>query len=130
MSAKNSRHARMSKRWLWLMLAFLVIGLMGANSVGGAGGTAGGHGHWGPFSFLGGEYTTFEKVALLANVFIALLGLGYALFLVKEVYGADTGTPRMQEIAKAVREGADAYLTRQLTTVGILILFITVVLVA
>src|SRR5262249_6989486 len=41
----------------------------------------------------------------------------------------DTGTPRMQEITRAVREGADAYLRRQFTTVGILICIITVVLI-
>src|SRR5262249_35682624 len=47
----------------------------------------------------------------------------------KEVYSADTGTPRMQEITRAVREGADAYLKRQLTTVGILIVIVTAVLI-
>src|SRR5207249_1070266 len=63
------------------------------------------------------------------NVVIALAGLGYALMLVKEVYGAGTGTSRMQEIAQAVREGADAYLKRQLTTVGLMIIVISAVLV-
>src|SRR5262249_7084805 len=45
------------------------------------------------------------------------------------VYGADTGTPRMREITKAVREGADAYLKRQFTTVAVLIVIITAILV-
>ena len=49
--------------------------------------------------------------------------------LVKEVYGAGIGTLRMQEIAQAVREGANAYLRRQFRTVGVLIIFITAVLI-
>src|SRR5262249_6682876 len=67
---------------------------------------------------------------LLANVVIALCGLGYAFLLMRQVYAADEGTPRMKEIAQAVREGADAYLRRQFTTIGILIVIITIVLTA
>ena len=39
-----------------------------------------------------------------------LAGLLYAGMLVKQVKEADQGTPQMQEIAPAVREGANAYL--------------------
>jgi K(+)-stimulated pyrophosphate-energized sodium pump len=73
-------------------------------------------------------YTPLEKVALIANVVVALAGLGYALMLVGQVKNADQGTPRMQEIARAVREGADAYLFRQFRVVGVLIIVITGVL--
>ena len=48
----------------------------------------------------------------------------------KQVYAADTGTPAMQEVAQAVREGANAYLRRQFTVVGVLIVVLTVVIVA
>ncbi|HEY2147231.1 MAG TPA: sodium/proton-translocating pyrophosphatase, partial [Pirellulales bacterium] len=65
---------------------------------------------------------------LVANVVVALAGLGYALMLVGYVRRADQGTARMQEIARAVREGADAYLFRQFRVVGLLILIITAVL--
>ena len=110
------------------MLAFMAIGLMGADPVG-----SGTHSEesWQAFSFLSDpSYSTYERIALIANVVIALAGLGYALMLVKEVYGTDTGTSRMQEIARAVRDGADAYLRRQFTTVGVLIVIITIILVA
>jgi K(+)-stimulated pyrophosphate-energized sodium pump len=74
------------------------------------------------------RFAWYEKIALIANVFIALAGLGYALMLVKQVREADQGTKRMQEIAQAVREGANAYLYRQFRVVGVLIVAITVVL--
>src|SRR5262245_60830358 len=77
---------------------------------------------------LSDRYSTVEKVLLLMNVVVALAGLGYALMLVGQVKNADQGTPRMQEIARAVREGADAYLFRQFRVVGVLIVVITVAL--
>src|SRR5579871_5039176 len=126
------RQSRSANRWFWMMVAFLIVGSMGALGADPAGTTAAaGHGGvWEPFSFwTSDQYSGFEKIALLANVVIALAGLGYALMLVSEVYGAGIGTARMQEIARAVREGADAYLKRQLTTVGLLIIFITAVLI-
>ena len=61
---------------------------------------------------------------------IAVAGLGYAAWLMKQVYAADTGTPAMQAVAQAVREGANAYLRRQFTVVGILIVVLTVVIIA
>jgi K(+)-stimulated pyrophosphate-energized sodium pump len=112
-----------------MMVAFLVVGLMGANTSGTNTSSDTSHA-WTAFSFMSDPaYSTMERVALIANVVIALAGLGYALMLVNQVYGADTGTTRMQEIARAVREGADAYLRRQLTTVGLLIIIITAVLI-
>ncbi|MCX5646076.1 MAG: sodium-translocating pyrophosphatase [Phycisphaerae bacterium] len=74
------------------------------------------------------KFALYEKIALVTNVFIALAGLAYALMLVKQVKMADQGTKRMQEIAQAVREGANAYLYRQFRVVGVLIVLITVVL--
>jgi len=74
------------------------------------------------------RYAAYEKVALVTNVFIALAGLIYALLLVKQVRDADKGTERMQQIAHAIREGANAYLYRQFRVVGILIVVITITL--
>jgi K(+)-stimulated pyrophosphate-energized sodium pump len=74
------------------------------------------------------KYSSTEKILLLANVGVALAGLCYAFLLVGQVKNADQGTPRMQEIAQAVREGADAYLFRQFRVVGVLIVVITVAL--
>jgi K(+)-stimulated pyrophosphate-energized sodium pump len=113
-----------------MMLAFLVIGIMGAAGAGGDQTAPASH-EWQPFGLWGKDsnYSTYEQIALLLNVVIALAGLGYAAMLIKEVWRSDTGTPRMQEIARAVREGAMAYLKRQFTTVAILIVIITFVLI-
>jgi K(+)-stimulated pyrophosphate-energized sodium pump len=77
---------------------------------------------------IGEKFNIYEKFFLCLNVVIALAGLGYALMLVGEVKNADQGTPRMQEIAAAMREGANAYLFRQFRVVGVLIVVITVLL--
>lgn len=74
------------------------------------------------------KYAGYEKMALVANVLVALAGLGYALMLVGQVINAPQGTKKMQEIADAVREGANAYLYRQFSVVGVLIVVITILL--
>jgi len=81
-----------------------------------------GESHWQPFEFLTStKYATYERVLLWVVLAIAIGALVYAGSLVAFVYRADTGTKRMQEIAAAVREGANAYLKRQLSTVAVLI---------
>jgi K(+)-stimulated pyrophosphate-energized sodium pump len=78
--------------------------------------------------FSDSKYTQLELVALFVVLGIAIAGLLYALMLAKQVKAADQGTPRMQGIAAAVREGADAYLAAQFRKIGPLILIITVIL--
>ena len=46
------------------------------------------------------------------------LAILYAFVTAQNVMKADAGTPRMQEIAAAIREGASAYLNRQYTTIS------------
>jgi K(+)-stimulated pyrophosphate-energized sodium pump len=55
---------------------------------------------------------------------IALLALAVAGVLVREVLAAGQGTEKMQNIARAVQEGALAYLKRQFRTVGIFVVLI------
>ncbi len=47
-----------------------------------------------------------------------LLAIAYGIWATASVMSADAGNARMQEIAAAVREGAQAYLKRQYTTIG------------
>ena len=49
----------------------------------------------------------------------AVTGIAYGLYLAMWVFKLDAGKPKMQEIAKAIQEGASAYLNRQYRTVGI-----------
>src|SRR3954453_12462454 len=57
--------------------------------------------------------------ALWLIVACGALSIVYAIWATFSVLKADAGNPRMQEIAAAVREGAQAYLRRQYTTIGI-----------
>src|SRR5262245_5040684 len=50
---------------------------------------------------------------LWAIIGCGLLSLVYGAYTVRAVMAADAGSPRMQEIAAAIQEGAQAYLTRQ-----------------
>ena len=47
------------------------------------------------------------------------LAIVYAAYTIRTVMDADAGTARMQEIASAIREGAQAYLNRQYRTIAI-----------
>jgi K(+)-stimulated pyrophosphate-energized sodium pump len=67
--------------------------------------------------------------ALVALMLVIALGaLGFAYVLIKEVMAAGQGTEKMQEIAKAVQEGARAYLNRQFKTLGVFAALVFVVM--
>jgi K(+)-stimulated pyrophosphate-energized sodium pump len=71
----------------------------------------------------GGNLTLVVIVAV-----IALLALAVAGWLVREVLAASQGTEKMQEIARAIQEGAGAYLRRQFRTLGVFVVIIFFVL--
>jgi K(+)-stimulated pyrophosphate-energized sodium pump len=55
------------------------------------------------------------------------LSIAYAIWAIQSVMKADAGNAKMQEISAAVREGAQAYLKRQYTTIGIVGIVIFVI---
>jgi len=59
---------------------------------------------------------------------VSLVALIYALILTVSVMKEGTGTDKMREIAKAIQDGAKAYLNRQFMTVGIFIVLIFLLL--
>jgi K(+)-stimulated pyrophosphate-energized sodium pump len=76
-----------------------------------------------PVSVTGSNLTWVVVVAV-----IAVLALGVAGLLVREVLAASKGTQKMQEIATAVQEGAAAYLRRQFKTLGVFVIIIPFIL--
>lgn len=72
--------------------------------------------------------TPFEQAAVWGVLGVAILGLLYALYLRAEVLREDKGTPKMQEVWSAIREGAEAYLRQQLRSITPFIIVLTVVL--
>ncbi|MCF6522584.1 sodium-translocating pyrophosphatase [Streptomyces sp. JJ36] len=63
--------------------------------------------------------TTGNRGLVFVIALIALAALGVAVVLVRQVLAAGEGTESMKKIAAAVQEGANAYLARQLRTLGV-----------
>src|SRR5690242_13384594 len=57
----------------------------------------------------------------------ALLAIFVGFYLMRGVLAADQGTPKMIEIAKAIQEGAAAYLKRQFKTIAVILVPLAVV---
>ncbi|HWT99762.1 MAG TPA: sodium-translocating pyrophosphatase [Terriglobales bacterium] len=56
------------------------------------------------------------------------LALIYSIWASRSVLAAATGTDRMREIAAAIQEGAQAYLNKQYTTIGIVGIIVAIIL--
>ena len=73
-------------------------------------------GGWQQFTLKGGEWAV-----LWLSAAAALLALGVGFFLVRKVLAEDQGSPKMREIARAIQEGALAYLKRQFKTIAVIL---------
>jgi K(+)-stimulated pyrophosphate-energized sodium pump len=69
-----------------------------------------------------------EKVILLAALVASVASVVTALFLARGVLAADQGTASMKDIAKAIQEGAEAFLSRQFKTILIIIVPLAVLI--
>jgi len=66
--------------------------------------------------------------SLLFAITSSVVAIVYGLFLAKSILEKSPGNARMQEIAKAIQEGAQAYLNKQYKTIGVIaaILFLII----
>ena len=62
-----------------------------------------------------------EKGWLIFAIGTGLVAILVALYLLRDVLAADKGTPKMQEIAAAIQEGAEAFLRTQFKTIAIVV---------
>lgn len=69
-----------------------------------------------------------QLIALFTAPATALIALGYGLFLTKRVLREKEGNDDLKRIAKAVSDGAMAYLTRQFRVVAIFMAILTIVI--
>ncbi|MEV8547879.1 sodium-translocating pyrophosphatase [Streptomyces sp. NPDC051572] len=72
-----------------------------------------------PTTFAAAVLTDDNRILVMVIGLVALAALAVAVILVREVLAADEGTDSMKKIATAIQEGANAYLGRQLRTVGV-----------
>ncbi|MGW0547286.1 sodium-translocating pyrophosphatase [Streptomyces altiplanensis] len=72
-----------------------------------------------PSTLAAAVLTDGNRIVVIVVAAVALAALVVAQLLVRQVLAAGEGTDRMKEIAAAVQEGANAYLARQLRTLGV-----------
>jgi len=68
-----------------------------------------------------------DSIWLWIAMGVGVLALIAAFILAKIVLSADAGTVEMQAISNAIREGAEAFLSRQYRTIGILAVVIAII---
>ncbi len=73
---------------------------------------------------LGSADTIWLILALVAG----LIGIGTGVVLMRGVLASDTGTDKMRQIARAVQEGAEAFLRRQFRTILIIVVPLAVLI--
>ncbi len=68
----------------------------------------------------------FEASGMSLSLVCAGVGLAFALYLIKSIVASPAGNERMREIAGAIEEGAKAYLGRQVKSIAVIAVAITV----
>jgi K(+)-stimulated pyrophosphate-energized sodium pump len=74
------------------------------------------------------ELSATEQGMLWGVIVVAFISLLYAYWLWRDTLRRDKGTEKMQEIWRAIKKGAEGYLSRQLRTIVIVLACLTVIL--
>jgi len=69
-----------------------------------------------------------SELSLWLPIIAGIIAVGYGVFTTQRLMALPTGSARMQEIAKAIQEGANAYLNRQYRTIAIIGVFVTILI--
>jgi K(+)-stimulated pyrophosphate-energized sodium pump len=69
-----------------------------------------------------------DKTWLYITLAVGIVGILFGLILMRGVLATDTGTEKMREIAKAIQEGAEAFLSRQFKTILVIIVPLAVLI--
>ena len=72
--------------------------------------------------------TASDSMFLWISLGVGVFGLVAALLFARSVLASDAGTPEMRAISDAIREGAEAFMKRQYSTIAVLALVIAVLL--
>lgn len=75
-----------------------------------------------------GDLNLFEQSMMAGVIGVAFVSLIYAIWLFRDTIKRDTGTEKMRFVWNAVKRGAEGYLKRQLKTIILVLLSLTVVL--
>ena len=69
-----------------------------------------------------------DSIYLWIALITGLIGLLAAVLFARGVLGSDTGTPEMQRISNAIREGAEAFMKRQYGSIAMIAIALAIVL--
>ena len=75
-----------------------------------------------------GAASANDSIYLWIALITGVIGLLAAVLFARGVLSSDTGTPEMQRISNAIREGAEAFMKRQYGTIAMIALGLAVVL--
>jgi K(+)-stimulated pyrophosphate-energized sodium pump len=69
-----------------------------------------------------------NNYGIILSIVLGAIGLLYAVVLIKKITAASPGNDLMKKVAGAIQEGAKAYLSRQVRSVSLIALVITILL--
>lgn len=67
-------------------------------------------------------------IQIYLTVGVSLVALAVAALFAYQVLQADRGTPKMQEVSGAIKEGAEAFIRRQYSTIAMLAVFVAILI--